>query len=84
MSPDHGVQQYRLGPPAVCNEAPRQRLRFPGLRWYLAQGPPGAAESVDPSRAPTLSVARSWYAVLRLYDEFPIPSCLVRIRIPTL
>ena len=39
----------------------------------------GAAESVDPSRAPTVSVAQSRYAVLRPCDEFPIPSYLVRI-----
>jgi len=59
---------------------PRQRLRFPGLRRYLAQGPPGAAESVDPSRAPTVSVARSRDAVLGPCDVFTIPSCPVRIR----
>jgi len=58
----------------------RQRLCFPGRCRYLAQGFPGAAESVDPSRAPTLSVAQSWYAVLRPCDEFPLPSSPVRIR----
>ena len=53
----------------------QQRLHFPGRCWYLAQGFPGAAESVDPSRALMLLVARSRYAALRPCDEFPIPSC---------
>jgi len=46
---------------------PWQHLRDPSLCRYLSKGFPGAAESVEPSRAATMSVACSRFAALGRY-----------------
>ena len=55
------------------------KKQFQQSASVLGLGSSGAAESVDLSRAPTVSVAQSRCAFLRLCDKFLIPSSLVSI-----
>jgi len=49
---------------------------------YSARDLSGAVESPEPS-TPTVPVARTWCTVLRRYDELPIPTYPVRMRMAT-